>query len=124
MPAGTGAEWKLQQHGIWNKEGREGNDEEKDQQKDDEDGEKKPTKECENEQEEGMHSIMTFETINVTSAHTDQKTILEREAHVQLCQEHCLTPAQIKGFQALAFKGGERFEGGPLDPEHGRSQRV
>ena len=40
--------------------------------------------------------------------------------HVASIQEHCLTPAQIKFFKREAKQNGNIFEGGPLDPEHGR----
>ena len=72
------------------------------QQRDDEYDAKEATHEVENEHDEGMQSIMTFEPTNTTSANTNKKTILEREAHVVALQEHCFTPAQIKSFQAMA----------------------
>ena len=108
---------------TWNleKERSPSSEEETEPSKDDKDDEKEETKEDENEQGDGMHTIMTFGTSNVTSAHTNQRTILERKTHVQLLQEHCLTLAQSKGFQTLAVKEGNRFEGGRFDPEHGKA---
>ena len=67
------------------------------------------------------YELIDFETINTTSARTNQKTLLEREAHITAMQQDALTPAQIKMLQIAAAKDGKRFEGGPLGPEHGRT---
>ena len=63
---------------------------------------------------------MVVETTNVTLANTNRKTILERKAHATLIQRHCLTPAQSEFSKNEATKKDKQFEGGALDPEHGR----
>ena len=42
-------------------------------------------------------ATLRLEVANVTSANVHRDTMLKREAHIQLNQEHCLTEAQRAG---------------------------
>ena len=66
-------------------------------------------------------SILTFETINVASAAKNQKTLLERKAHIVAFQEHCLNENQLRSSKAAARARNRNLEGGPLDPETGKT---
>ena len=62
-------------------------------------------------------ATLRVEVANVTSANVHRDTMLKREAHIQLNQEHCLTEAQRAGMMKDARGHGRTFIGGPTDPE-------
>ena len=63
------------------------------------------------------YATLSLETANVTSANVHRDTMLKREAHIQLNQEHCLNEAQRAGMLKDARGQGKTFIGGPTDPE-------
>ena len=64
---------------------------------------------------------LVAETVNVTSANTNRKTILDRKVHMQFIQEMCPTKAQRETMKKEAKAAGKNFIGGPTDHEKAKA---
>ena len=58
-----------------------------------------------------------METINVTSANVHEQSILDRNSHIRMIQEHCMNSQQLKQLEAKAKLAHMDLIVGPTDPE-------
>ena len=75
----------------------------------------------ETQDEDTGSARLVAETVNVTSANTNRKTILDRKVHMQFIQEMCLAKAQREAMKKEAKAAGKNFIGGPTDPEQAKA---
>ena len=64
--------------------------------------------------------ILTIETINVTSFHTNKHSLLMRNAQIIVVQEHAVDEKHASAAKAAIAEAGWNGELGPVDPEHSR----
>ena len=63
---------------------------------------------------------MIFEVVNITSAITNEKQMLERKAMIVAFQEHAVEGKEAAEFKQQAFEANREMVLGPIDPELGR----
>lgn len=64
--------------------------------------------------------ILVCEAINVTSFHTNQQSLLARDSHILMVQEHAVADKQAAAVKNICADEKWNAELGPVDPEHAR----